>query len=220
MPVKKNEKIYDDDTEVFAHTTKIAPDKTKAETDGVLAKFGIKDVWWRYDPANNDVVLKFILPKEKFGEIERDLSVQIEPSRIWHLDKHGETINWSVTMRNMFWYIQTHLSQAYVNRSGKFTEFLPHIITRDGRKVVDVLSQNYALPAKSTITPLPIEEKPPVDPNITCCGDCGKVLSEDDVRERPNPNGYNDIVCRDCFNKTSIKDENIIDGEFRVVEQN
>jgi len=173
MPVKKREKVYDDDTEVYAKGSKIAPDKTKAEIDGTLAKFGIINYWWTYDPANNNVVLKFIIPKEKFGDLERDISVQLEPPRIWHLDRHGEKINWTASMRNMYWYILTHLSQAYVHRSGKFLEFLPHIITRDGRKVVDVLSQNYALPEKIIETPLPIEEKNPEE----------KVNNDDNIIE-------------------------------------
>ena len=136
-------KIYDDDPEVYARTSMIKADRTKAEIDGVLARYGIKDVWWRYDPKNNDVFIKFIL-SERFGDEYKELTVSLEPPRIWHKDKHGEKINWEASMRNMYWYIYTHLSQAYVHQSGKFQEFLPHILNREGLKLVDVMKKQVA----------------------------------------------------------------------------
>ena len=140
-------KIYDDDPEVYGRTSTIKADRTKAEIDGVLARFGIKDVWWRYDLKNNDVFIKFIL-SERFGEKYRELTVSLEPPRIWHKDKkHGEAINWDASMRNLYWYILTHLSQAYIHQSSKFTEFLPHILNKDGRKLTEIIHEQYqALP--------------------------------------------------------------------------
>jgi hypothetical protein len=139
-------KVYDVDPEVYARTTSIKADRTKGEIDGILAKFGVKDVWWRYDILHNDVFIKFLL-SEKFGDKNQELTVSIEPPRIWHKDKHGETINWNVSMRNLYWYIYTHLSQAYVQQSSKFTEFLPNIINKDGRKLTEIMREQYqALP--------------------------------------------------------------------------
>ena len=139
-------KIYDTDPEVFGRTSTIKAQRTKTEIDGVLAKFGIKDVLWHSDFQANDVFVVFKLPPEKFGNVEQALSIKLEPPRIWHKNKHGDEINWDASMRNLFWYIQTHLSQAYVMQSSKFTEFLPHILTKDGSKVVDSIKRMYALP--------------------------------------------------------------------------
>lgn len=133
-------KIYDTDPEVYGRTTKIKPDRTKHEIDGVLAKFGIKDVWWHWNIENNDVYVAFKLPKEKFGHLElEELAVKLEPPRIWHKTSKGEVINWAASMRNLYWYILTHLSQAYVMQSGKITEFLPHILHPSGKKLVDTI---------------------------------------------------------------------------------
>jgi len=137
-------KIYDTDREVYSRTTSINPDRTKGEIDGILARFGVRDVWWRYDIKHNDVILRFILPKERF---DKELTVELEPPRIWHKHKKGDFINWKASMRNLYWYILTHLSQAYVMQSSKFTEFLPHILNREGKKLVDIITGEYfALP--------------------------------------------------------------------------
>ncbi len=139
-------KIYDDDPEVYSHTSTIKADRTKGEIDGVLARFGIKDVWWRYDIPHNDVYVRFNL-SETFGDKEMELTVALEPPRIWHKDKHGETINWNVSMRNLYWYSLTHLSQAYIHQSSKFTEFLPNILAKDGKKITEMMKEQYqALP--------------------------------------------------------------------------
>jgi hypothetical protein len=153
--MSKSTKIYDDDPEVYGRTSTIKADRTKGEIDGILARFGIKDVWWRYDILHNDVFIKFIL-SEKFGDEMKEVTVSLEPPRIWHKDKHGEEINWSASMRNLYWYIYTHLSQAYVHQSSKFTEFLPNILTKEGKKLTEIMREQYqALP--ETITEKQIE---------------------------------------------------------------
>ncbi|MBA7491281.1 hypothetical protein ES702_01826 [subsurface metagenome] len=143
-------KIYDTDSEVYGRTTKKKAKRTKDEIDGILARFQIKDVLWHWDIENNDVFVMFKLPPEKFRDTElADLSVKLEPPRIWHKTTKGESINWDASMRNMYWYILTHLSQAYVHQSSKFTEFLPHILNPEGRKVIDVVREEFlALPEK------------------------------------------------------------------------
>ncbi len=148
--VKIYEKMYDTDIEVYARTTKIKAKRTKDEIDGILARFQIKDVLWHWDIENNDVFVMFKLPPEKFRDtVLANLSVKLEPPRIWHKTAKGEYINWKASMRNMYWYILTHLSQAYVHQSSKFTEFLPHILNPEGRKVIDVVREEFiALPEK------------------------------------------------------------------------
>lgn len=141
-------RIYDDDSEVYGRGTKIRADKTKADLDGVLARFGIKDVWWRNDIPHNDVFVKFVL-SERFGEKEREIMVSLEPPRIYHKKKNSrgyivsEEINWDASMRNLYWYILTHLSQAYVNQSSKFQEFLPNILANDGRRLKELMKDKY-----------------------------------------------------------------------------
>ena len=150
-------KIYDTDPEVYARTTNIKPERSKSEIDGVLARFGVKDVAWRWDLKNNDVFLMFKLPPERFGHLpDLELSVKLEPPRIWHKTGKGDVINWKASIRNLYWYILTHLSQAYVMQSGKATEFLPHILSRDGRKIVDLVGDELlALPDTVTQRVIP-----------------------------------------------------------------
>jgi len=142
-------KIYDNDPEVYARTTNIKPERTKSEIDGVLARYGIKESMWRWDMKNDDVFLIFKVPIGKLkGSGLENASVRIEPHPIWHKRRgKDDVINWKATMRNMYWYVWTHLSQAYVNQSGAFHEFLPHILNQDGKKLGEVIKKEYeALP--------------------------------------------------------------------------
>ena len=141
-------KIYDTDPEVYARTTKIKAIKTKHEIDGLFAKFGIKDVWWHGHVGDDDIYLAFKLPPEKFGHLElKNLTVKLEPPRIWHKGKHKDEINWNVSIRNLYWYILTHLSQAYVMQSSKITEFLPYILHPSGKILAEALRPElHALP--------------------------------------------------------------------------
>ena len=149
-------KIYDDDPEVYARTSKIKYNRTKGQIDGILAQFKVKDVHWHNDREHNDVFVQFILT-EKFGKEHQNVTVKLSPPAIWHKDKKGERINWDVSIRNLFWYIRTHLSQAYVHQSSVFQEFLPHILNREGRKIIDVVRNQYlALPERheKNVTPM------------------------------------------------------------------
>ena len=48
-------KIYSDDPNLPYKTTKLKALYTKSEIDGLFAKWGVKDVYWRWDPEHNDV---------------------------------------------------------------------------------------------------------------------------------------------------------------------
>jgi hypothetical protein len=50
-------KIYSDDPNLPYKTTKLKALYTKSEIDGLFAKWGVKDVYWRWDPEHNDVFL-------------------------------------------------------------------------------------------------------------------------------------------------------------------
>ena len=48
-------KVYSDDPNLPYKTTKLKALYTKSEIDGLFAKWGVKDVYWHWDPEHNDV---------------------------------------------------------------------------------------------------------------------------------------------------------------------
>jgi hypothetical protein len=151
-------KLYTDDRIVPYKTTKINPMSTKAEIDGLLARFGIKKTAWEWDLENSKVALTF-----QISEIINDRTVEpivrVEPPIIWDKGsrKRREAINWAVSMRCMFWFMKSHLEMAYLMQSGKTTEFLPWIQVSEKKTVKDIvvprlseLQQLAALPEISS----------------------------------------------------------------------
>ena len=151
-------KIYTHDRHVPYKTTKIDPMSSKADIDGILARWGIKKVAWTWDPENNEVYVQFQIEEVVDGRKVTPV-IRVEPPRIWNkaTRKRREGINWNVSMRVMVWYIKTHLEQAYLTQSSKTTEFLPYIdlSTEEGGKKLlkDVLIPDLgmlkALPDRS-----------------------------------------------------------------------
>ena len=133
-------KIYSDDSEVPYKTTKINAQRTRADIDGILAKWGIKKVAWNLDPNNNVVELQFQI-SELIDDRTVEPVVKVEPPRIWQKatrNRKGQ-VNWDVSMRVMFWFIKTHLEMAYLMQSDKTTQFLPYIQVSETKLVKDVL---------------------------------------------------------------------------------
>ena len=62
-------KLYTDDHLVPYKNTTIDPLSTKAEIDGLLARWGIRQVFWDWNPEKGNVVLLFKLP-ETFANIQ------------------------------------------------------------------------------------------------------------------------------------------------------
>jgi hypothetical protein len=147
-------KIYTDDRLVPYKTTKIDPLTTKAEIDGLLARWGIRKTGWDWNPENNQVSIIFSLPPE-FGMTQ---GVKMEPPRIWTKGnrKRREEINWQVSMRVLYWFLKTNLENAYLMQFDKTTAFLPFILSSDGQTMLkDVIiprleriSELIALPSK------------------------------------------------------------------------
>ncbi|MEM2099374.1 MAG: hypothetical protein QXU99_06515 [Candidatus Bathyarchaeia archaeon] len=52
-------KVYSDDPNLPYKTTRLKALYTKSEIDGLFAKWGVKDVYWRWDPEHNDVFVQF-----------------------------------------------------------------------------------------------------------------------------------------------------------------
>jgi hypothetical protein len=125
-------KIYTEDRLVPYKTTTIDPLSTKAEIDGLLARWGIRQVFWDWNPEQNLVVLMFKLP-ENFNGFQP--GVKLEPPRIWTkaTRKKREEINWAVSMRVLFWFLKSFLESAYLMQFDKVTAFLPWILGDDGK---------------------------------------------------------------------------------------
>ncbi len=134
-------KLYTDDRIVPYKTTKINPLSTKAEIDGLLARYGIKKTMWEWDIENNKVSLTFEI-NEIINERQVQPAIRVEPPRIWDKGSRSrhEAINWTVSMRVMFWFLKSHLEMAYLMQSGKTTEFLPYVqVNEKGQTVKDVV---------------------------------------------------------------------------------
>lgn len=134
-------KLYTDDRNVPYKTTKINPISTKSEIDGLLARYGIKKTMWIWDIENNQVSLTFQL-SEIINDRTVEPTVRVEPPRIWDKGSRNrrEEINWSVSMRVMFWFLKSHLEMAHLLQSSKTTQFLPYIqVNEDGKTLKDVV---------------------------------------------------------------------------------
>ena len=57
-------KIYGDDPNLPYKTTKLKALYIKSEIDGLFAKWGVKDVYWRWDPERNEVFVQFKIVEE------------------------------------------------------------------------------------------------------------------------------------------------------------
>jgi hypothetical protein len=151
-------KIYTDDRLVPYKNTTIDPLSTKAEIDGLLARWGIRQVFWDWNPEKANVVLLFKLP-ETFGNVQP--GVRLEPPRIWTKGnrRRNEEINWAVSMRVLFWFLKSFLESAYLMQFDKTTAFLPWIVGSDGKTLLkDVIiprlghiSEFQALPSEDQV---------------------------------------------------------------------
>jgi hypothetical protein len=151
-------KIYTDDRLVPYKNTTINPLSTKAEIDGLLARWGIRQVFWDWNPEKSSVVLLFKLP-ETFGNVQP--GVRLEPPRIWTKGnrRRNEEINWAVSMRVLFWFLKSFLESAYLMQFDKTTAFLPWIVASDGKtQLKDVIiprlgriSEFQALPTEDQV---------------------------------------------------------------------
>lgn len=125
-------------------STKVGPIRSKASIDSILARFGVKDVAWRWDLPNDDVFVSFqIVENTSSGEMITPV-VKIEPPKIW-VKKKGQPdrIAWKICLRLMYWYIKTHLEMAYLWQEQKTMQFLPHISITKDRSLGDILVERF-----------------------------------------------------------------------------
>ena len=130
-------KIYSDDPNLPYKTTKLKALYTKSEIDGLFAKWGVKDVFWHWDPENNDVFVLFKIAEEIDG-VPLQVSAKVEAPAIWDnkTRSKAESVNWDISMRVMYWFVKSHLEAAYLLQSSKTAAFLPYIASKDGAKVL------------------------------------------------------------------------------------
>ena len=130
-------KIYTDDPSLPYKTTKLKALYSKSEIDGLFARWGVRDVYWHWDPDHNDVFVKFKIVEEIEG-VPVDIAAKVEAPVIWNHKTRSkvESVNWNISMRVMYWFIKSHLEAAYLLQSSKTAAFLPYIASRDGEKTL------------------------------------------------------------------------------------
>ena len=130
-------KIYSDDPNLPYKTTRLKALYTKSEVDGLFAKWGVKDVYWRWDPEHNDVFVLFKIAEEIDG-LALQVSAKVEAPAIWDhkARSKAECVNWDISMRVMYWFIKSHLEAAYLLQSSKTAAFLPYIASSDGERTL------------------------------------------------------------------------------------
>lgn len=157
------EKIYSDDPLLRYKDTEITAFRTKAQIDGILAEWGITDVWWHWEkdlveknePA--EIWVKFTIEEIVDGLLLK-VGVRVDCPTIWDRAKPKgrparlEQVNWNVSFRAMHWFIYTHLNTAYAMRSSKIVAFLPFIQGSHGKSLKDLvlprLSEYQALESR------------------------------------------------------------------------
>jgi hypothetical protein len=128
-------KIYSDDPNLPYKTTKLKALYTRSEIDGLFAKWGVKDVCWRWDLEGHEVHVIFKIKEEIEGH-PVDVSARVECPIIWDHKTRAkeEDINWNISLRVMYWYIKSHLEAAYLLQSSKTVAFLSDLKGKDDRQ--------------------------------------------------------------------------------------
>lgn len=172
-------KIYSDDPLVFYKSTEVAPIRTRAEIDNILALYGIYETAWHWKPDQNDIWILFNITEEING-VPVKVAAKVECYIIWDKanknartpEKRLERPNLAVSMRWMFYYIKTHLQAAYTQGSSKAMAFLPNLTTIDNRTVEQIMIPKITAPnsefaltdqtqewKKPEVTPIPQKNK-------------------------------------------------------------
>ncbi len=134
-------KIYSDDPNLPYKTTKLKALYTKSEIDGLFAKWGVKDVFWHWDPEGNSVYVLFKIVEEIEGVVQ-EYPARVDAPKIYdhRTRSRVECLNWDISLRVMYWFIKSHLEAAYLLQSSKTVAFLPYIASKDGATLLkDIL---------------------------------------------------------------------------------
>jgi len=93
-------KIYTDDPSLPYKTTKLKALYSKSEIDGLFARWGVRDVYWYWDPEHYDVFVQFKIVEEIEG-VPVDIAAKVEAPVIWNHKSRSkvEGVNWNISMR-------------------------------------------------------------------------------------------------------------------------
>lgn len=142
--MEKIKKIYSDDPLVHYKGSTVSSERTKAEIDGLLAEYGVKDTLWHWVPEQFDVWVQFGVEEMMEGQMVKG-TAKVPCPTIWDRAKPRgrpptpEHINMRHGLRAMHWFIKTHLETAYAMQSGKIVAFLPYIQAGKDKALKDVI---------------------------------------------------------------------------------
>lgn len=141
-------KIYTDDPLVSYTTTTISAERTMQEISMILRQYDVIDIHWHYKPEANDIFVQFGIEEVIDGVHVKILAKVICPM-IWEKanihkrdpDLRIEHVNFDVSMRAMYWYIKSHLENAYAMQSSRVAAFLPDMVTPNGNRYFDEMKE-------------------------------------------------------------------------------
>ena len=142
-------KIYTDDPLVAYTTTTISAERTMQEISMILRQYDVADIHWHYRPEANDIYIQFGI-EEVIDGISVKVAAKVVCPIIWDKAKtsgytktrHEEIPNINVSMRAMYWYIKSHLENAYAMQSSRVAAFLPDMMTPNGTRFFDEMKHN------------------------------------------------------------------------------
>lgn len=147
--MKKRIYVNDPNFNVPYKKTRKSPSQSRMDINGILAKWDVKDVWWRWNLKENDIYVRFQIIEEIDNKLVAPI-ILIRPPLIWNKgssrSKHKkDTINWKISMRIMHWYIKSLLEIAYLSQSGKTVAFLSYVtVPQLGDKTIkDIIIANF-----------------------------------------------------------------------------
>jgi hypothetical protein len=132
-------RIYADDPLVSYSTTIISPERTRAEVTALLEKWGAKYVEWMWQQQNQNVAVQFKI-SETINGVPITVPVKIQCPLIYSREhvKTGtpEAVNWSVSMRQLWWFLKTHLEMRHAMQQGRIEAFMPYVTSYDGKRTL------------------------------------------------------------------------------------
>ena len=151
-------KIYSNDPNLPYKTTRLNALYTQSEINGIFARWGVKDVYWYWEPEANNVYVMFKI-NEEINEITINVSARVDCPVIWNHKtwNKAEDVNWNISMRVMYWYIKSHLEAAYLLQSSKTAAFLPDLAGKDEKQTLkDIIIPHLNDIQKIAALPKPI----------------------------------------------------------------
>jgi hypothetical protein len=155
--------IFSNDPVVPYKTTQINPLTTKAEIDGLLARWGIKKSAWDWDLENGKAVLNFEI-KETIEGKETHVVVELKTPLIYDRPTRRNSklvVNWRVSIRVLYWWLKSHLEYHYLSQSSKTAMFLPFIQGANGKTLEKMLIPRLGEIAQGQL----MDNSPTVEPD-------------------------------------------------------